>query len=286
MKFKKLLLTLLTLALLIVLALPSSLVTAQESHLYPESTLTTTEDDVSYEPIAEEEILAPEGQNAAEVSISHEQIAHSLGIKAGNYDELQSDPNAERKTYYYIEYTTVDSSDKSTNSTALSESTVTVVPPEQFSQFIENKERDYELSKNNTTVINPLSKGDSGGIAVSVTLRSNAKPTIESTAEVVAIVGDKPKMIQFFTTFYKGDTRKHSGSSVSTAFKKEYQKSNVRVGASATHFHTVSKTGFYYSTVKLKVFDGFIVVSPVGEKDFLSNIILLNKNGIPYPFYY
>ncbi|UHA72059.1 HNH endonuclease [Paenibacillus sp. 481] len=270
MKLKRMLLSFLTIALLVTLIFPSSFVSAQNNHLQPQSEVT----------ISQTETLG-EYQD-------HSHLARELSVPVGSYEELKSDPNAPRKTYYYVEFSSTEnntvsssvySEGNSANSSVASEPTITVVPEHEYQKFIEDKKREYS---SDTT----LRGGKVGGIGVIVTLRSHVWPTIESSAVVDTLVGNKPKMIQFHTTFYRNDTRSYGGWAVSTTYKKEYQKSDVRVGAGANHFHSVTQTGFYYSISKLKIFDGFIIVVPVGEKDFLSNMILLNSKGVAYPYYY
>ncbi|WP_028596331.1 hypothetical protein [Paenibacillus assamensis] len=79
MKLKKLLLSFLTIALLITLAIPSSLAIAEELPTSFSETLQTT--------VSTSEINS-------EVSVKHGQLAQSLGVTIRSYDELKSDPNA------------------------------------------------------------------------------------------------------------------------------------------------------------------------------------------------
>ncbi|MEF2246342.1 HNH endonuclease [Paenibacillus sp. IITD108] len=217
--------------------------------------------------------------NESVQSRDHLDLAESLNLSAGSYEELGSDPNASRDTYYYIEYS---SEQNSINPLKSDELNVTVVPSNEHHKFIENKEKKYLYEKNTLSV----SPKNAGGILVVVSLDTEAFPRIVSEAKVISIIGDKPKGLEFHTTFYSSDTRKFSGSAKSSSFKKEFWKSEVKVGATAKHYYSVSETGFYYSVAKLKILDGTIIVLPVAEYDFLSNMMLLNSKGVPYPYYY
>ncbi|TVX85954.1 HNH endonuclease signature motif containing protein [Paenibacillus agilis] len=260
MKLKKMLLSFLTIALLITLVIPFSLVSAEELPTSHSETLQTT---------------VPTSEINSEISVSHEQLAQSLGVTIGSYDELKSDPNAPRELYYYIEYSTEDPNTAlSTDSPTHKTSKITHIPKDQVQEFIEQKK-----SENNS-----LSLKVGGVVAKSELSPNNGQVNVKST--ILEITGSQPSKVAFDMKLYRGDVRGHTGYPVSSVEMALTGILGVQAGKSADYNFPVRKTGFYFAVVTVKVYEGYIIPSKVAEGDTLTTITLLNRDGTVYPFYY